>query len=307
MSLTCAYVCACTPLHCAPPFSCSSCNTENESTKTRPALTLETPSDEVSKGGKRYSKRVLRINDAPVIVRTAPSYQAFGVKFIAQEGGMTSVVVPIDVKARQLMDGVENLVKEELPTTEVYKPLYRGENMCVTLSKFCKYYRDNHQALPPNTSLDAGTYQFTLYLSHVYFGPLKGGATCCITMQVNAITYDPLTLPPPTGATPLLVAAPEAEDKTPLVKRRGGKAKKKGLDEVDLKLKMPPRGGRIRGFYDEVDHPLGFKTANHHVRPKDVKKVTKKVEVESDARMEPELIIESGNAYMDLTNLVGTN
>ena len=246
----------------------------------RPELRLTPPSDEVSKAGKCYRKSLLRVGeDNPVIIKAGYVFQAHGVKMIVQ-GGSTSVVVPIDANTRSRLDALEQFVKEQLPPGEKYKPLYQGENMSVTLSKYCKYQTSDGIPLPPNTPLNAGTYLYSLHVSHVYYGPLQSGHTCCLTMQVYGMTYDVLNLSPPSlmSVPTMLLQEEEPQPEIPsngekmtkvVKKRRKATKKEEGYDVVvgAIKPKLLPKGGRNNGSVvkenavDEVDHAFSFQTA----------------------------------------------
>ena len=141
-------------------------------------------------------KRNLTLNGEKVRFDTPESCDSFGLKMLA--GARNRIVIPVNQCLRDVLNQLEEEVVKLLPQGEIYKPLYQGQEMCVTMSNYCRFYMYDKnftkKRLPitmPLTKFGAGSYVFELEAPHVYFGPHREGETCSINLIITAINWKP--------------------------------------------------------------------------------------------------------------------
>ena len=118
-----------------------------------------------------------------------------------------SLSVPCDEWTRGELNKLEQFVEANayIPPDmvqgecAVYKPLWRGEEMMITLSRWCHFFKKqpngefSHADLSEMTG--PGQYQFTIEAPHVYIGPHKAGHTHSISLQIVQVVFIPETKP----------------------------------------------------------------------------------------------------------------
>ena len=121
-----------------------------------------------------------------------------GLKFSVNKT-ITAVLVPLDSLTVAELQRIENFVKSKLGSCERYKSLHLNKSMYVNVSKWCEYELHNRDGstkpLPPNVFLGAGYYKLELIVSHIYYGPHRGGETASLSLHVCKLTYEPLEPP----------------------------------------------------------------------------------------------------------------
>ena len=144
---------------------------------------------------ERPFKVPLRLNGKPLKIQTPEVYDA-GVRTLPGRGHTVQIAVTKEL--REVLNELESRVKELIPPNEIYKPLYPGSEMCLSLSHFARfyYYDENfiRSVMPvgtPLTKFGDGHYVFELHAPHLYFGMHKNGETCSINLNVAAINWKP--------------------------------------------------------------------------------------------------------------------
>ena len=204
--------------------------------------------NEVSNTSKQY----LKLHGRRVLVSVPEFYRDAGLQFTLN-GNVTSVLIPLDDSTRKTLGVIENVVKANVQS-EKYKPLWLGDVMYCNVSHWCQYDSINsdgtRSAIQPGTVLGKGYYTMMLHASHVYIGPHRGGETFSLSLHVIHITYKPgnevMDLieslardfndeAGPSAPKPQLTTIPK-----PTPKKKGGRPKKAGKDEIDGPRIAPP-------------------------------------------------------------------
>ena len=80
-------------------------------------------------------------------------------------------------------------------TDDLYTPIYKGRNICIQLSRFCRFTQSvNGQFtdLPcqPRPKFGVGRYTYTIEVPNVYIGPHKSGHLISLNMFVSRIHFE---------------------------------------------------------------------------------------------------------------------
>ena len=125
-------------------------------------------------------------------------------------GGLFSVLIPTEPWLRTQLDVIEKFVQENVNFTKnligaqtsaiVYKPLWKGDSMYVSLSTWCNVMQENPATdtvtSVPLENLGQGTYSITIEVPYIYIGPHKRGEDCSLLLRVVQIVYKPDTVEP---------------------------------------------------------------------------------------------------------------
>ena len=164
-------------------------------------LVLDAPiKDKVPASYTQY----IRINGRRVALQTSLYHTKAGLFFYCAKNQGKCLRVPLDDWLRQQLLNIEKdvMMKVSIPDdvpkskegTYVYKPLYLGDSMLITVSKFCRYFKyDKSQGgyvfLDEFEPFNVGQYNVNIDVSHVYIGPHKGGQNFSLSLMVTEITY----------------------------------------------------------------------------------------------------------------------
>lgn len=219
----------------------------SSSSSSIPPITLSQPvRNEVSNTSKQY----LKLHGRRVLVSVPEFYRDNGLHFTIN-GNITSVLFPLDDHTRKTLGVIEGFVKANVQS-ERYKPLWLGDNMYCNVSQWCQYECINsdgtRSAIQPGTVLGKGYYSMMIHASHVYIGPHRGGETFSVSLHVVNITYkegsEVMDLieslsngfnGDATSSAPQLTTIPK-----PKPKKKAGRPKKAGRDEIDGPRTAPP-------------------------------------------------------------------
>ena len=112
---------------------------------------------------------------------------------ILSTGNLTAALIPLDVVTRTKTSEIDRFVQENVVST-LYKPIWKGENICINFSRWCKYEKllnnGSHQEML-NETLGSGRYSIAIQASHVYIGPHKGGQTYSVALHIVEVLYEP--------------------------------------------------------------------------------------------------------------------
>ena len=221
-------------------------------------LTLEPVMNEVSDGPY---KRALRLNGQPVHFETNECYEGYGLRYASQAYGHDAIIICVDDWMREALDALEKHVVQLLPEGEVYKPLFDGGQICMPLSRYCRYLtyetvNGPRKPLAPSSHLASGYYIFDIHFTHVYFGKHRNGETCSISMQVSTVSYKADST---AQRMPLTALLPQPRERPPKQQQQET-AQVQPTKTDPPKLTMPKKGRRVKKGLDEVDHPQGLET-----------------------------------------------
>lgn len=170
---------------------------------------------EVGGTGKSYYRQYLRHGGTKLVLLT-PLYESGGLVF-QTHGDSKSVLVNISPNLRATLNVVENFVTQNvsLPadavsqslTGSLYKPLWHAENMMITVSRWCKFYRLNdetkaYEIVPMTQQFNKGIYQISIEVPYVYIGPHKEGQSFSLTARVVQVLFQPHKAPAATPSLP---------------------------------------------------------------------------------------------------------
>ena len=132
------------------------------------------------------------------------------------------------------------LPRPEHNAAPLYKPLWQNNNLFVSISPWCDYYKydvnmGEYHRMTKEGPLDKGTYHVTLEAPYIYIGTHKGGHLFTLTPCVIQLVYQPEPSAPalePSIANPL-----EVENKP---KKRGGNVSVKAKKAADTKASVTP-------------------------------------------------------------------
>ena len=159
----------------------------------RMQLTLTPAVNDVS-GGR--STCLVKVNGAIVKLKTSEYYEPLEMPMPSSVNTKTnSVCVKVDEQMRCMLDKLECELRKQLPKGFVYKPLYQGDNMCVKLSRFCKYFvydeLNKVKKVSGDMAFKQGDYVFILRIPHLYVGPHQNGEQCSLSMDIDEVYYRP--------------------------------------------------------------------------------------------------------------------
>ena len=161
------------------------------------------------------------VNNRSPCYRQSISYQGVNLQLMVSNvimdelprkdfGKCVSFRLPITEWLRKQLDIIEEFVGENvdlasLPEsvankTYVYKPLWRGPQMYVTVSPHCTFHCvDNATGELQSSSLSnmcgKGTYTFTLSVPHIYIGPHKKGEDYSLSLEIVQMIFYPFVEP----------------------------------------------------------------------------------------------------------------
>lgn len=140
----------------------------------------------------------IKVNGQNVKLKTKEYYEEYEMPLSSSSSFKSgSVIVNVNEDLRKMLDQLETAVKERLPEGLVYKHLYRGDKLCVKVSRFCKYYVYDalSKTLKPSTlsstDFKQGHYIFILRVPNLFVGDHRGGADCSLCIELDAVYYRP--------------------------------------------------------------------------------------------------------------------
>lgn len=164
-------------------------------------LSQATPKEVCETGYRTYRQYVLH-NEHKLILQS-PTFQQNGLIF-RENKGQRAIIVPIDPWLRSQFNVLENFIKEKVTIPDEvlqvvgeakYKPLWDRERMCISVSQWCAYFRDNgdgaFEQIPANSHFGDGTYNVSVEVPYVYIGPHKDGYSFSLTLRIVQVVYKP--------------------------------------------------------------------------------------------------------------------
>ena len=118
-----------------------------------------------------------------------------------------SFSIPVTLWLRRQFNIIEQFVKDNvdlasLPSCSsnkdfVYKPLWHGHSMYVSVSPACTFHRFNSppgELQPVDMSLihGRGKYSFTIALPYIYIGPHKKGEDYSLSLELVQVIFTPI-------------------------------------------------------------------------------------------------------------------
>lgn len=154
------------------------------------ALTLTPAPNDVSGHGKC----ALKVNGNYVRLKTREHYEEFEMPLSTRKGN--TIDVHVDDELRAMLNSLEKEVMKHVPKGTLYKPLYKGDTMCLKVSRFCKYFlydvdKTVTKITFPDTAFKAGHYVYLIRVSHLYVGHHKNGEQCSLSLDVDEVYYRP--------------------------------------------------------------------------------------------------------------------
>ena len=142
-----------------------------------------------------------------------PNFECEGLSLKELKPNDFSIVLPVGTWLRQQLTIVENYARQNIDvvnvmsamnsTRLVYKPFWPGNTLFVRVSSWCQVYRQNvqtgqYESVDIKTPFGRGTYNVTLTMPYIYFGPHKNGEDFSINLRVDQIVFNPeVTQPKP--------------------------------------------------------------------------------------------------------------
>ena len=203
-------------------------------------LSLSQPSPkEVRASGCRTYRQYLSCNKNKLVLQT-PDFQHRGLA-IRTNNTLRSVCIPVEPWLRSQLDEIEKFVKDnvKIPNDVVesmgdppkYKSLWSGENMYITISQWCSFFRGSdrgYEQLPADSHFGDGTYNINIEVPYVYIGPHKDGSSFSLTLRVVQIVYKPNLI----ALTPCSNLQVEGADATKTKKAKRSRKKKEDVSQV---------------------------------------------------------------------------
>lgn len=116
-----------------------------------------------------------------------------------------SVLIPVMPWLRQQFNVIETFVQQnadfsqlKLPTPYKvnYKPLWSGDMMYIRVSRWCQIFKQNLETGQFDTvnikeRLGQGTFNVTIEVPYIFFGPHKNGENFSLTIRIDQIVFIP--------------------------------------------------------------------------------------------------------------------
>ena len=134
----------------------------------------------------------LKSNGQRVIIKI-PNFYTDNPMKILSTGNLTAALIPLDVVTRTKLSEIDRFVQENVVST-LYKPIWKGESICINFSRRCKYEKllnNGSRQEMLNETLGCGRYSIAIQASHVYIGPHKGGQTYSVALHIVELLYEP--------------------------------------------------------------------------------------------------------------------
>ena len=151
----------------------------------------------------RFYQR-LSDNGIPIILRT-PWLELERITFSSNKDNIF-VSVPVDDDTRSHLDTIEKFVMENatipdelesIHNGKIYKPLYRGESMNISVRYGCWcLYHPPHEKSPEVRAVQElikcrkAKYRFSITPYQIYIGPHKDGSLISIILKMDCIEFE---------------------------------------------------------------------------------------------------------------------
>ena len=155
-----------------------------------------------------------------------------------------SICIPVEPWLRQQMNVLENFVKENVNIPDdvanalghpsKYKPLWDGERMFISVSKWCNFlrYTGNDgvcEQVTPDFHFGSGMYNVNIEVPYIYIGPHKDGYTFSLTLRIVQVVFKPNVI---AVALSSQVDTPAITKSPPATKPKRSRKKKKEEEDV---------------------------------------------------------------------------
>lgn len=116
-----------------------------------------------------------------------------------------SFCLPIHPSLRKQFDIIERFVQQSIDPSAlpfssqkdlVYKPLWKGDQMYISVSPLCSFFRFNSktgemESVNRSSVCGNGKYNITLQASYIFIGPHKKGEDYSLSLDIVQVVFNP--------------------------------------------------------------------------------------------------------------------
>jgi len=200
----------------------------------------------VEVGDKKFYRQYIRLSGGKVIIAT-PAFTVDTLTFRDNSPKNRSLLVPFNSWTREQIHILEDFVKANVslptdfkpqPGVDAFKPVWEGENVFISVSPWCSFFRydsqsGNYKTMDSHGPFFRGSYHISVEVPYCYIGPHKEGQTYSLTLRVVQVLYHPET-PQPIGSEQCIFK--EVEEAKIIPKSTVKRAKRKPKCNVPLQM-----------------------------------------------------------------------